>query len=62
MDTVSNGGFLHFSSGALISPLPGELRRQYGHCDYDIRHNFNTSYVYSASHPGAEQPVARRTA
>ncbi len=47
LDTVSNGGFLPFSSGAVISPLPGELRRQYGNCDYDIRHNFNTSYVYS---------------
>ena len=47
LDTVSNGGFLPFSSDALISPLPGELRRQYGNCDYDIRHNFNTSYVYS---------------
>ena len=46
LDTVSNGGFLPFSSGALISPLPGELRRQYGNCDYDIRHNFNTSFVY----------------
>ena len=47
LDTVSNGGFLPFSSGALISPLLGELRRQYGNCDYDIRHNFNTSYVYA---------------
>jgi hypothetical protein len=46
LDTVSNGGFLPFSAGALISPLPGELRRQYGNCDYDVRHNFNTSYVY----------------
>jgi hypothetical protein len=46
LDTVSNGGFLPFSSGALISPLPGELRRQYGNCDYDIRNNFNTSFVY----------------
>jgi hypothetical protein len=47
LDTISNGGFLPFSSGGLISPLPGELRRQYGNCDYDIRHNFNTSYVYA---------------
>ena len=46
LDTVSNGGLLPFSSAALISPLPGELRRQYGNCDYDIRHNFNTSFVY----------------
>ena len=37
MDTVSNGGFLPFSAGGIISPLPGELRRQYGPCDYDVR-------------------------
>ena len=30
MDTVSNGGFLPFAAGALLSPLPGELGRQYG--------------------------------
>ena len=46
LDTVSNGGFLSFSSAGILSPLPGDLRRQYGDCDYDIRHNFNASYVY----------------
>ena len=46
LDTVSNGGFLSFSALGIISPLPGELARQYGNCDYDIRHNFNASYVY----------------
>jgi hypothetical protein len=46
LDTVSNGGFLSFSSAGILSPLPGELRRQYGNCDYDVRHNFNASYVY----------------
>jgi hypothetical protein len=46
MDTVSNGGFLPFSAGALLSPLPGELGRQYGPCDYDVRHNFTAQYVY----------------
>ena len=25
MDTVSNGGFLQFSAGGILSPLPGEL-------------------------------------
>jgi hypothetical protein len=47
MDTVSNGGFLPFAAGALLTPLPGELGRQYGPCDYDVRHNFTTEYVYS---------------
>src|SRR5579863_3559224 len=46
MDEVSNGGFLPFSAGAVLSPLPGELRRQYGPCDYDVRHNLTGNYVY----------------
>jgi hypothetical protein len=46
MDTVSNGGFLQFSAGAILSPLPGDLARDYGSCDYDIRHNLNAQYVY----------------
>ena len=46
MDTVSNGGFLPFAAGAILSPLPGDLGRQYGPCDYDVRHNFTAQYVY----------------
>ena len=46
MDTVSNGGFLSFSSAGILSPLPGELSRQYGPCDYDVRDNFTAQYVY----------------
>jgi hypothetical protein len=46
MDTVSNGGFLPFAAGAILSPLPGELGRQYGPCDYDVRQNFTAQYVY----------------
>jgi hypothetical protein len=46
MDEVSNGGLLQFSAGALLSPLPGELVRNYGPCDYDIRHNLTGQYVY----------------
>ncbi len=46
MDTVSNGGFLQFSAGGILSPLPGDLARDYGPCDYDIRQNFNAEYVY----------------
>ncbi|HTD57121.1 MAG TPA: hypothetical protein VK670_17150, partial [Silvibacterium sp.] len=46
MDTVSNGGFLQFSAGGILSPLPGELARNYGPCDYDIRHNLTAQYVY----------------
>jgi hypothetical protein len=46
MDTVSNGGFLSFSAGGILSPLPGDLARDYGPCDYDIRHNLDAQYVY----------------
>jgi hypothetical protein len=46
MDTVSNGGFLPFAAGALLSPLPNELGRQYGPCDYDVRDNFTAQFVY----------------
>ena len=46
MDTVSNGGFLQFSAGGILSPLPGDLARDHGPCDYDIRHNFNAQYFY----------------
>ena len=46
MDEVSNGGFLQFSAGGILSPLPGDLHRDYGPCDYDIRQNLNAQYVY----------------
>src|ERR1700683_3392888 len=46
MDTVSKGGFLPFAAGAILSPLPGELGRQYGPCDYDVRNNLTAQYVY----------------
>jgi len=46
MDTVSNGGFLQFSAGGILAPLPGELARDYGPCDYDIRNNLNAQYVF----------------
>lgn len=46
MDTVSNGGFLPFSAGGILSPIPGNLERDRGPCDYDVRHNFNAGYVY----------------
>jgi hypothetical protein len=46
MDTVSNGGFLEFSAGGILSPPPGNLARDYGPCDYDIRYNLNGQYVY----------------
>jgi len=46
LDEVSNGGLLAFSTQGLMSPLPGELRRQYAGCDYDVRHNVSAYGVY----------------
>jgi hypothetical protein len=46
LDEVSNGGLLAYSSLGIISPLPGSLRREYGNCDYDIRHNLSAFAVY----------------
>ena len=46
MDEVSNGGILQFSAGGILAPLPGELARNYGPCDYDIRHNLSAEYSY----------------
>ena len=46
LDEVSNGGLLAFSTQGIISPLPGELSRQYGNCDYDVRHNISAYGLY----------------
>jgi len=46
LDEVSNGGLLAFSTQGLMSPLPGELRRQYASCDYDVRHNISAYGLY----------------
>jgi len=47
IDTVSNGGFLPFSAGGILSPIPDNLQRDRGPCDYDVRHNFTASYLYA---------------
>jgi Carboxypeptidase regulatory-like domain len=46
LDEVSNGGLLAFSTQGLMSPLPGELSRQYASCDYDVRHNVSAFGLY----------------
>ena len=51
MDTVSNGGFLPFSAGGILSPIPGDLQRDRGPCDYDVRHNLTATYVYDLPGP-----------
>ncbi len=46
LDEVSNGGLLTFSTQGILSPLPGELNRNYGNCDYDVRHNMSAFGIY----------------
>ena len=46
LDEVSNGGLLSFSTQGILSPLPGELSRQYGDCDYDVRQNLSAFGIY----------------
>jgi hypothetical protein len=46
LDEGSNGGLLAFSSLGILSPLPGDLRKEYGNCDYDIRHNLSAFGIY----------------
>ena len=59
LDEVSNGGLLAFSTQGLMSPLPGELSRQYASCDYDVRHNVSAYGLYQvpfhSSHPFLRQ-------
>ena len=37
---------MNLSAGGILSPVPGDLQRDRGPCDYDVRHNFTASYVY----------------
>jgi hypothetical protein len=46
IDEVSNGGLLPFSSLGILAPLPGDLHKEYGNCDYDVRHNLSAFGVY----------------
>ena len=58
-DTVSNGGFLQFSSAGILSPIPGDLARDRGPCDYDIRHNLTANFVYQLPWKIANPVLAR---
>ncbi len=46
IDEISNGGLLPFSTQGILTPLPGELSRQYNNCDYDVRHNLSAYGIY----------------
>ena len=48
LDTISNGGIFGFGNpGNALNAIPGDLRRNYGPCDYDYRHAFNGFYTYA---------------
>ncbi|MGD0734847.1 MAG: carboxypeptidase regulatory-like domain-containing protein [Terracidiphilus sp.] len=46
LDEISNGGLLPFSTQGILTPVPGELSRQYSNCDYDVRHNLSAYGIY----------------
>ena len=47
LDEVSNGGFLNFTNGDVLSPQdPSNLRGAYGPAEYDVRHSMNANYVW----------------
>jgi carboxypeptidase family protein len=47
LDTISNGGFFGYGGpNNVLNAIPGDLRRNYGPCDYDFRHTFNGYYTY----------------
>jgi hypothetical protein len=37
---------LPFSTQGILTPLPGELSRQYSNCDYDVRQNLSAYGIY----------------
>jgi hypothetical protein len=51
LDEVSNGGLLSFSTQGILSPIAGELKRQYGNCDYDVRHNISAFGIWTVPSP-----------
>jgi hypothetical protein len=57
LDEVSNGGLLSFSTQGILSPLPGELNRQYGNCDYDVRHNISAFGIYRIPFHSSHRPL-----
>jgi hypothetical protein len=59
LDEVSNGGLLAFSTQGLMSPLPGELKRQYASCDYDVRQNVSAYGLYQVPFHSS-RPLARQ--
>ena len=59
LDEVSNGGLLPFSTLGILSPLPGNLRREYGNCDYDVRHNLSAFAIYEIPFH-SRQPLLQR--
>ena len=57
LDEVSNGGLLSFSTQGILSPLPGELSRQHGDCDYDVRHNISAFGIYQIPFRTSRAPL-----
>lgn len=61
-DLISNGGLYGFSYGTAASVInpqnPFNLNANYGNADYDVRHNFTTSYVLTLPYFGGPRALA----
>jgi len=61
-DLISNGGLYSFNYGtasALTNPQnPFNLNANYSNADYDVRHNFTTSYVLTMPYLGGPRALA----
>ena len=57
LDEVSNGGLLAFSTQGILSPLPGELTREYGDCDYDVRQNLSAFGIFAIPFSSRHAPL-----
>lgn len=57
LDEVSNGGGFVYGNDSFLSQFnPASLRaNNYGNADYDIRHNFNTNFVWQPTYKSSNK-------
>lgn len=61
LDIISNGGLSGYNYGTasgLLNPQnPFDIQANYGNADYDVRHNFTTSYILNVPYFGGPKVV-----
>jgi hypothetical protein len=62
LDLISNGGISGYNYGTasgLLNPQnPFDLNANYGNADYDVRHNFTTSYIVNVPYYRGPKAIA----